>query len=209
MTVPIDTYCRSPCDSNRANRCLSQKPIGRLLLEEDPIDCLRINLELIIQGVVYITTMPHTYFEVHTCLLFLYVQWIDRVYSDHPPAKKLEGISPFDHLQKRLTNFPPIISLTTLAPPETAGQDRSARYTGRRVSIYANLFFPVGIPGRLFFKFDMGKDANVYCWWMVGFELTPPKPIDCRRRHYLVKELEGIRPFDHLQKVSQLPTQTK
>ena len=49
------------------------------------------------------------------------------------------------------------------------------------MSISARFYFFPGIPGRVFFKFDMGKVAQKYYWWMVGFEPTTLKPTVCRR----------------------------
>ena len=43
---------------------------------------------------------------------------------------------------------------------------------------------------------------------MVGIEPTTQKPMVRRRRH-LLKNLWGISPFDHLQKVNQLLAHTK
>ena len=63
------------------------------------------------------------------------------------------------------------------------------------------------MPGRIFFKFDMGKVVKVY---MVDgrIQTHDPKNHDLSTTPF-VKESEGISPFDHLQKVNQLPTQTK
>ena len=61
------------------------------------------------------------------------------------------------------------VYLVALFPLGTAGQNRSAGYTGGRVNIHA-----VRVPGRVFFKFNMGKAVKVYYWWMVRFEPTTP-----------------------------------
>ena len=63
------------------------------------------------------------------------------------------------------------------------------------------------MPGEVVFKFDMGKVVKVY---IVdgGIQAHDPKTHGLSTTPF-IKEPEGISPFDHLQKVNQLPTQTK
>ena len=64
-------------------------------------------------------------------------------------------------------------------------------------------FHFLGIPGRVFLKFDMlwGKSEKIVIV-DVRIEPTTQKPMVCRRRH-LLRDYWGISPFDHLQKVNQ------
>ena len=48
------------------------------------------------------------------------------------------------------------------------------RIYGRTCQLSKPFHF-LGIPGRVFFKFDMGKVLKRILLWMVGFEPTTPK----------------------------------
>ena len=56
---------------------------------------------------------------------------------------------------KRLTNSLPKLSPITLSPPQTAGY-QVGRIHGRTCPLSKPFHF-LGIPGRVFFKFDMGR----------------------------------------------------
>ena len=72
---------------------------------------------------------------------------------------------------KKLTNSLPNLSLITLSPPETAGY-QVVRINGRTCQLSKPFHF-LGIPGRVFFKFDMdGESLKKFIMVDVGFEPT-------------------------------------
>ena len=59
------------------------------------------------------------------------------------------------------------------------------------------------MPGRVFFKFDMDEESlKKYMIVDGGIRTHDPKTHDLSTTPF-VEELEGISPFDHLQKVNQ------
>ena len=100
---------------------------------------------------------------------------------------------------KRLTNCLPTLSVISLSPGVAARSDIRAD-----VSISTRLHF-LGISGRLYFQVRHGKRRKSLKLVDGGIRTHDPKTTRCL---LLVKELGSIinSPFDHLQKVNQLPT---
>ena len=80
---------------------------------------------------------------------------------------------------KRLTNSLPKLSLLTPPPPETAGY-QVGRVYGRTCQHPIKRFHFLGVPGRVFFKFDMHGESLKKFIMCGGWRDSNPRP---RRKH--------------------------